>query len=227
MHRIAVIGLGRFGTALARELVASGAQVIAIDSASSLVEEIKNQVPVAVRLDSTDSVALKSQGIDQVDVAVVAIGENFEAALLTTVILKKMNVKRIICRAQTIFHAEIFKQIGADEVIQPELQAGQHLGRQLANPRIHDFIRLAEEFSLIELHAPKQFVGQSLKTLELRPKYSVNLVAIKRQEEREVEGEVTTQERILAALDPGEVIRKDDVLVLVGSDKALAKLPQE
>ena len=89
MHHIAVIGLGRFGTALARQLAASGSQLIAVDSNSEPVEEIKDQVPVAVRLDSTDDVALKSQNIDNVDVAVVAIGENFEAALLTTVILKK------------------------------------------------------------------------------------------------------------------------------------------
>ena len=162
MHRIAVIGLGRFGTALARQLSISGAQVIAIDQSAALVEEIKDQVPVAVRLDSTDDLALKSQNIDQVEVAVVAIGENFEASLLTTVILKKFGVPKIICRAQTSYHAEIFLQIGAHQVIQPELQSGEHLGRQLANPRIDEFIKLGAGFSLIELHAPQQFIGKSL-----------------------------------------------------------------
>jgi trk system potassium uptake protein TrkA len=227
MHHIAVIGLGRFGTALARQLAASGSQVIAIDSSPGPVEEIKDQVPVAVRLDSTDDVALKSQNIDQVDVAVVAIGENFEAALLTTVILKKLGIPKIICRAQSAFHSEIFLQIGAHQVIQPELQSGEHLGRQLANPRVDEFIKLGEGFSLIELHAPRQFIGKSLKDLALRQSYGVNLVAIKRNRtEKTEEGEIT-RPRILAVLDAEEVICDRDVLVLVGSDDALSKLPQE
>lgn len=227
MHRIAVIGLGRFGTALARQLAVSGSEVIAIDESAGPVEEIKDQVPVAVRLNSTEEVALKSQNIDKVDVAVVAIGENFEASLLTTVILKKLGVPKIICRAQSVFHAEIFLQIGAHQVIQPELQSGEHLGRQLANPRVDEFIKLGEGFSLIELHAPRQFVGKSLKTLALRQAYSVNLVAIKRiRSEKTEQGEVT-RPKILAALDAEEVICDQDVLVLVGSDDALAKLPQE
>lgn len=227
MHRIAVIGLGRFGTALARQLSVSGAQVIAIDAEQQSVEEIKDQVPVAVRLDSTDNLALKSQSIDSVDVAVVAIGENFEAALLTTVILTKFGVPKIICRAQSVFHAEIFKQIGAHQVIQPELQSGEHLSRQLANPRIDDFIKLGEDFSLIELHAPKQFQGKSLATLRLRQDYGVNLVALMRKKiEVTVEGEVT-RTKIMAVLDAEEVICDQDVLMLVGSDDALAKLPQE
>lgn len=227
MHHIAVIGLGRFGTALARQLAASGSQVIAIDAKPGPVEEIKDEVPVAVRLDSTDDVALKSQNIDKVDVAVVAIGENFEAALLTTVIIKKLGIPKIICRAQSAFHSEIFLQIGAHQVIQPERQAGEHLGRQLANPRVDDFIKLGEGFSLIELHAPRQFIGKSLKNLALRQDYGVNLVAIKRtQIEKTAEGEIT-RPRILAVLDAEEVIRDQDVLVLVGSDDALSKLPQE
>ncbi len=180
MQKVAVIGLGRFGTALARQLTASGAEVIAIDHNMSLVNELRDEVAVAVKLDSTDQAALRGQEIDLVDVAVVAIGENFEAALLTTVILKKMGVPRIICRAQTAFHGEIFKQIGADEVIQPEIQAGERLGHSLANPQLEDLITLAEGYTLIELHAPKEFCGKSLQILELRRRYDVNLIAIKR-----------------------------------------------
>src|SRR5687767_2270252 len=101
MRKVAVIGLGRFGAALAKQLTASGAEVIAVDSNMTLVNEIREEVAIAVKLDSTDQDALRGQEIQLVDVAVVAIGENFEAALLTTVILKKMGVPRIICRAQT------------------------------------------------------------------------------------------------------------------------------
>lgn len=227
MHRIAVIGLGRFGTALAKELAAGGAQVIAVDSSPALVEEIKDFVPVAVRLDSTDITALKSQGIDQADVVVVAIGENFEAALLTTVMLKKFGIPRIICRSQSLFHAEIFKQIGADEVIQPELQAGQSLGRHLANPRIDDLIKLGDNFSLIELHAPQVFVGKSLKSLGLRQSYSVNLIAVKRLVTVLTEQGESAEKEVVSVPDPDEVINSGDVLVMVGSDEAISKLPQE
>ena len=228
MQRVAVIGLGRFGTSLAKQLAYSGAQVIAIDSSAQLIEEIKEHVPVAVRLDSTDDVALRSQGIEQVDIVVVAIGEDFESALLTTVILKKLGVRKIYCRAQTTFHAEIFRQIGADEVIQPELEAGEQLGRQLANPRLDDFLKLDDDFSLIELHTPQQFVGKSLKSLELRQKFSVNMVAIIRSTTTTTEdGEEVTSRKMLPALDADEIIQDHDVLVLVGTNDALSKLPQE
>ncbi len=160
MRKVAVIGLGRFGAALAKQLTASGAEVIAIDSRMTLVNEIREEVAIAVKLDSTDQDVLEGQEIQLVDVAVVAIGENFEAALLTTVILKKIGVPRIICRAQTSFHAEIFRQIGANEVIQPEIQAGERLGHSLANPQLEDLFALGEGFTLIEIHAPQEFQRQ-------------------------------------------------------------------
>jgi trk system potassium uptake protein TrkA len=228
VQKVAVIGLGRFGTALARQLTVSGAEVIAVDYEMSLVNEIRDSVAVAVKLDSTEPAALRGQEIDLVDVAVVAIGENFEAALLTTVILKKMNVPRIICRAQTAFHAEIFKQIGAHEVIQPEIQAGERLGHSLANPQLEDLITLAEGYTLIELHPPQEFCGKSLQVLELRKKYDVNLVAIKRPyEEADEDGNPLKKHKIIGVPRAGDVIDREDVLVLVGSNDALARLPKD
>ena len=135
-QRVAVIGLGRFGMALARRLSQHGAEVIAIDRQHKLIEEICNDVAIAVRLDSSEEAALRSQEVERVDCVVVAIGENFEAALLTTAICKKnLKVPKVICRAQTTLHAEIFRQIGADEVIQPEQNAGEMPGSS-ANPRL-------------------------------------------------------------------------------------------
>jgi len=227
VRKIAVIGLGRFGTELAKELAASGAEVIAIDRNRGLTDEIKDAVAVAVRLDSTDRVALESQEINKVDVCVVAIGENFEAALLTTVIVKQLGVPRVICRAQTAFHSEIFRQIGADEVIQPEMQAGAHLARKLANQHLEDFITLAEGYTLIELRAPAAFVGRTLSSLELRSKYEVNLVVIKRPVEIQQDGEVVVKPEIISVPKPDDVIQQDDSLVIVGTDEALARLPKE
>jgi trk system potassium uptake protein len=228
VQKVAVIGLGRFGTALARQLTASGAEVIAVDNDMSLVNEVREDVAVAVKLDSTDAAALRGQEIDLVDVGVVAIGENFEVALLTTVILKKMGVRKIICRAQTSFHAEIFKQIGADEVIQPEIQAGERLGHSLANPQLEDLVALAPGYTLIELYAPREFCGKSLQVLEMRKRYDVNLIAIKRPvEEVGPEGSPIKTQNIIGVPRATDVIQRGDVLVMVGSNEALARLPKE
>jgi trk system potassium uptake protein TrkA len=225
VHQVAIIGLGRFGMALARQLGTSGVQVIAMDRNPHLVDDIKDDVDVAVRLDSTDREALLSQRINDVDVCVIAIGENFEAAILTTVIIKKLGVPRIICRAQSAVHAEIFSSIGADEIIQPETQAGIILGRKLANPQLEHFIELADGYSLIELRAPAAFLGKTLEQLGLRTKYQVNLVAVKRHDSTEENGKTVRRERIISVPRPGDIINPGDTLVLVGSHDALAALP--
>lgn len=225
MQKIAVIGLGRFGTALARRLAQSGIQVLAIDRHQQLVNEIKDDVDLAVRLDSTDREALLSQEIDKVDVCVVAIGENFEASLLTTVLVKQLGVPRILCRAQTALHAEIFRQIGADQVIQPEQAAGVQVARQLANPQLTDVIPLSEDFSLIELRAPRAFQGKSIKSVGLRAEYDVNLIILKRMLEGGREG--TSNDSMIRVPRPDDVIQSNDVLVLVGANESLARLPKE
>jgi trk system potassium uptake protein TrkA len=211
---------------LARTLGESGAEVIAIDADGRLVDQVKDYVAAAVRLDSTDATALSGQEVAKCDVVVIAIGENFEAALLTTVIVKQFGVRRVICRAQSAVHAEIYRQIGADEVIQPEMQAGANLGRSLASPHIDEVVPLAEGYSLIELHAPQAFFEKTLAGLNLRVKYQVNLVAIKRTRQVAVGGRNVTEE-VLSVPTPDEVIHEGDTLVLVGSNDALNRLPKE
>ncbi len=227
MRKVAVVGLGRFGMALARQLESQRVQVIAIDSDPELIDNIKDEVGAALVLDSTDELALRSQEIHQVDVLVVAIGENFEAAVLTTVLGKKFGIPEIICRASSAVHAEIFRRIGADEVIQPEIETGQQLARRLSNPLLDDFIDLGEGFTLIELRAPAAFRGKTLRDLNLRVKYSVNLVAIRRQETtKDAAGNETTKMHLTVPL-ADEVIQAEDTLVVIGSNEHLAKLPQE
>jgi len=226
MPRIAVVGLGRFGTTLARELTARGAQVIAIDRNLQLVNAIKDDVDVAVRLDSTDEAALMAQEFEKMDTCVVAIGENFEAALLTTVIAKKLGVPQVVCRAQTELHTEIFIRVGADDVIQPEMQVGEHLARRLASPQLKDYVTLAEGYTLIELQAPSDFCGKTLVEAELRPRYDVNLIAIKRPMEA-TDDRPGESYRVISVPKPAERILDGDVLVLIGSDEALERLPKE
>lgn len=219
--------------ALSRNLSRLGAQVIAVDRNMQLVNEVKDDVDLAVRLDSTDRDALDAQDIDKVDVCVISIGENFEASLLTTVILRKLGVPRIICRAQTPFHAEIFRQIGADEVIQPETNAGEQMARRLANPRLKDVIELAEGYSLVETEAPRSWWGVGLKELGLRTKFDVNLVAIKRQvavpshEENEEAAPAAPAPEVISVPRPDDLIQEGDLLMLVGSHDAIDKLPRE
>lgn len=227
MRKIAVIGLGRFGMAVARRLASAGVQVIAVDRNQQLVNEIKDDVDLAVRLDSTDRDALRSQDVDKVDVCVVAIGENFEAALLTTVLIKQLGVPHIVCRAQTAFHAQIFEQIGADEVVQPEQEAGTHTARKLATPQLLDFIPLAEDYTLLELQAPKAFHGKALKALGLREQYGVNVVVIRRTLPQEETDEQTPPPTTVRVPGPDDIIEPRDVLFLVGSNESLARLPKE
>lgn len=225
MRKVAVIGLGRFGITLARELSASGVQVIAIDRDGKLVNAIKDDVDVAVRGDSSDQSVLLSQDLDKVDACVIAIGEHFEAALLTTVLAKQIGIPEIICRAQTEFHAEIFRKIGADKVIQPEQQAGESLARQLSNPQLIDFIQLADGFTLLELKVPQTFVGSTIRDLALRNKYDVNLVVIRRESSPATETTPAVYKTIFPRAD--DQLEASNILVIVGSENALTKLPRE
>ncbi len=225
MRRVAVIGLGRFGMALARQLAKRGAQVLAIDRSMHLVNEAKDHVDLAVRLDSTDREALLAQDVDKVDVVVVSIGENFEASLLTTALLQKMEIPRVICRAQTHTHAEIFRQIGAHEVIQPESSAGEQMALRLANPRLSDVIDFAPGYSLVEIAAPDSWWNIPLKELELRQKFDINLVAIKRGARPDENGEAPEPE-IISVPRPDDPILAYDQLMLVGSHEAINSLPK-
>jgi trk system potassium uptake protein TrkA len=211
---------------LARNLGQLGVSVIAVDKSMQLVNEIKDDVDLAVQLNSTDRDALVAQDIANVDVAVVAIGENFEASLLTTVHLQKLEIPRIICRAQTRFHAEIFNQIGAHEVIQPETTAGEQTARRLANSRLSDVIDVADGYALVEINAPDSWHDISLKDLRLRTQYDVNLVAIKRLVKKPGEQE-SSQREVISVPRPNDKIQAQDVLMLVGQHAAIDGLPEK
>ncbi len=224
MRRIAVIGLGRFGMTLARNLASLGAQIIAVDRSMPRINEIKDEVDLAVRLDSTDPEAITAQEIHKVDVCVIGIGENFEGALLTSVILQKLGVPRLICRAKTEYHAEIFRQIGASEVIQPEASAAEQLSRRLAHPHLQDVIELAEGFSLVEVESPPSWCGRAINEIGLGANYHVNLVVIKRTDEPD--GDEPAQE-LVSVPRPETILEPGDRLLLVGSNDAVEGLPRD
>ncbi|UCC96408.1 MAG: TrkA family potassium uptake protein [Phycisphaerales bacterium] len=228
MRRFAVIGLGRFGQKLAIALAMSGAEVIAIDKNREVIEMIMDQVSHAVRLDSTDEEALKAQGVDKVDVAIIGIGQStggFEAAILTVVNLRQMGIKHIYARAEDLISGEVFSKVGATEVIYPEIESAQRWAYKLIAPQIGEKIDFAEGYSLARIQAPPSFNGRTVMDLQLRQKHNVNLVLIKRgQAAQEIKGE---KGKIINVPMPSTVIYQDDILMVAGSDADLAKLPQE
>lgn len=228
MKRFAVIGLGRFGQKLAVALAMSGAEVIAIDKDRDQVELLADQVSHAVRLDSTDEEALKAQGVDKVDVAIIGIGQStggFEAAILTVVNLRQMGINQIYARAEDLIAGEVFSKVGATEVIYPEIESAQRWAYKLIAPQIGEKIDFAEGYSLARIKAPQSFDGRTVMDLQLRQKYNVNLVLIKRSENaRKIKGE---KGKIINVPMPSTVIYEDDILMVAGSDVDLAKLPQE
>lgn len=227
MKTFAIIGLGRFGRRLATSLTEHGHEVIAVDTRQDLIEEARDEVALAVRLDATEAAALKAQNIDRVDAAIVTIGEHFEANALATATLKEIGVKQVISRAGTSIQAKILARIGADQVVSPEDESAVRLGRQLSNPNIMEFVELSEGHSLIQVKAPKPFHNKTLGQIDLRKKYNINLVAIKKQVSTvKAQGEETTQEQVIDVPMADTVIRPDDILVLVGATDSLARLPQ-
>lgn len=228
MRRFAVIGLGRFGQKLAIALAMSGAEVVAVDKERAIIEQIGDQVSHAVRLDSTDEDALKAQGIDKVDVAIIGIGQaghGFEAAILTVASLKTLGVRQIYARAESLMAGQIFSKVGATEVIYPEIESAQRWAYKLIAPQIGEKIDFAPGYSLARVKAPPSFNGKSVMDLQLRQKYNINLVAIKRAPTSK--GKKNEKSNIINVPMPNTVIYADDILMVAGSDADLAQLPQD
>ena len=226
MKRFMVIGMGRFGRRLAQSLTEAGHEVIAIDQREELVERVRDEVALAVCLDATDPEPLKSQGAADVDAAIVTIGEDFESNALATATLKSMGVRLVISRASTEIQRRILAAIGADRVVLPEEEVAERLASQLANPNIVEHLELSAGHSLVQIRAPAEWHGRTLGDIDLRRKYSVNLVAIKRPvKARTAKGEETVEEQVMDLPMAHTIIREGDVLVLVGSTDSLNTLP--
>lgn len=226
MKKFAVIGLGRFGKKLAIALSMSGAEVVAIDRERTIIDDLRDQVAHAVRLDSTDADALMSQGVNKMDVVIVGMGERgraFESAILTVVNLKQMGVPQIYARAENLTAGQVLSAVGATEVIYPEIETAQRWAYRLIAPHIEEKIDFAPGYSLARLKAPASFDHMTVMDLQLRQRYNINLVAIKRAEVKKDEGE----ERVINVPMPSTVIYEGDVLMVAGSDPDLAKLPRD
>lgn len=223
MKKIAVIGLGRFGTTLATSLAQQGAEVMAIDLNEEIVESMKDEVAYPVALDATDVNALEAQNITEFDTCVVAIGNNFEGMLLATVNLMKLEVKNIVARCMTPTQRTILERLGVERIILPEVEVASNLAGNLLRPELKSIMKLADDYEVAEITVTEKISNKSLLDLELRKKFNLNVIAIERVIAEQVEGEQEAQRKVLGITDPKTVLIKDDTLVIVGKQKDLKK----
>lgn len=216
--RFAVIGLGRFGTAVARTLSDKGAEVVAIDVNEEFVDVLRDEVAFPVTMDATDIKALQAQSIQDIDVAIVAIGTNFESELLITANLLELGVKKIIARAMNPTQKMILEKIGITEIVSPEVEVGVTLAEKLLNPGIITFLELPDDYEIVEVEAPVNSVGRSLRDLDLRKKYQINLITIKRKEIN-ADLEQTEVCHVIGVPGPETEILETDTLLLLGIKK--------
>ena len=215
-----VIGLGRFGSAMAMTLTELGHDVIGVDGDESRVQQLADVITHALQIDATDEKALRAAGIQEVDVAVVSIGENIESSLLVVMQLRELSIETIVAKAVTPLHGRILEKLGVSRVIFPEREMAVRIAHSLVMPNVIDYVELSRDFSIVEVPAPDAFVGRTLKQLELRPKMGLTLIAIKRRSDDS--GTVITN--IAPAAD--ETIRPGDILALLGSNERLSQLDQ-
>jgi trk system potassium uptake protein TrkA len=215
-----VIGLGRFGSAMAMTLTELGHDVIGVDGDEARVQQLADVVTHALQIDATDEKALRAAGIQDVDVAVVSIGENIESSLLVVMQLLELGIATIVAKAVTPLHGRILEKLGVSRVIFPEREMAIRIAHSLVMPNVIDYIELSRDFSIVEVPAPEAFVGRTLKQLELRPRLGLTLIAIKRQ----ADGGAGVVTNIAPAAD--ETIRDGDVLALLGSNERLNQLDQ-
>lgn len=214
-REFAVIGLGRFGGSICEELSNEGMRVLAIDIREQKINEFKNIASHAVIADSTDEQALKALGIKNMDHVIVAIGDDIQASILTTVILSELGIEQITVKAQNDYHEKILNKIGADVVVHPERDMGRRLAHSLMSHNIIDYLELSEEHSMVEVKAGRKMIGKNLIELNVRAKYGCNVVAIRRKED------------MIISPEPKLTIKNDDILVVLGADDDISHFERD
>mgnify|MGYP002520336065 CR=1 FL=1 len=209
MKSYIVIGLGLFGAEMARKLCAQGDEVLAMDIRSDLVQQVADDVTHAVVGDGQDKEVLRSLGAGNFDCAIIAIGDDLAASVLTIMNLKELQVPYIVCKAHDETHRRVLEKLGADRVIIPEYEFAGRLAKTLSAHNVLDYIELSSEYGILEVPAPESWVGKSLKQLDIRAKLGVNIIA--------VENEHTTN----VSPSADYVIRKGDILAVLGDNKSL------
>ncbi len=215
-NKFAVIGLGHFGFSVAKNLAERGAEVLAIDKDMERVELIKDDVAYAAALDATDIKALTTQNIAEMDAVMVAIGENIEGLLLTTVLLLELKIKRIIARAVSKQQRLILEKLGVKEILSPEDEVGILVAERLLNPNMTAFLPLPDNYHIVEIQVPKRIIKKSIGELEFESKYQLELIAIRRKYEEFSSGRKTVVEHLIRRPGKDIILDASDALVVLG-----------
>ena len=208
----AVIGLGQFGMSVAETLAESDCDVLAIDAREENIQEIADKVTYAVRADVREPEVLRALGVQNVDVAVIAVAENMEASIMATMQAKELGVPYVLAKAMNALHGKILEKIGADRVIYPEQSMGLRVARNLMSGGFLDVFELSTEFSMAEFPVPTEWIGKSLQELQLRESHDINIIAIKVGDDVEIN------------LAPMKPLEADWHLMAIGKNKVLERL---
>lgn len=210
-----VIGAGRFGQSVAIKLAEMGNEVMVVDNREEVIQHIADKVTYAVQADATDENAIKALGIRNFDVAIVTIGSNIQSSILITLMVKELGIKQIIAKAQNPQHAKVLYKIGANRVVFPEKEMGIKIAKSLVTSNVLDLIDLANDYSILEIKMNPEWVGKTLVEINMRRKYSISVIATKR-------------EGVLNINVSGDyVLLKDDILIVMGHNKDLEKIEKE
>lgn len=205
----AVIGLGRFGGSIVEELNELDANVLAIDRDAERVKDFQDIATESVIADTTEESVLKDLGLRNFDHVIVAIGDNIQSSILTTLLLKDIGVKSVTVKAQSTYHARVLEKIGADIVVHPERDMGRRTAHKMMSSSVLDYLELSNEYSVVEYLAGKKLAGRSILELDIRAVYGISIIAIKRGDD------------ILVSPDPNLEIERDDILIAIGEDNDL------
>ncbi len=208
-----VVGLGRFGTAVAMKLRELGNEVMVLDENAEQIQKIADHVTYAVVGDAQDEAVLKALGVSNVDCAVVAVGEDLAAGILITLNLKALGVPQVICKAQDDLQKRALEKIGADRVVIPEREMGLMLAQNLASSSVLDYIELSRECGIAEIMPPKSWVGKTIRDLNVRAKYGINIIALRDE-----------TDNLTVTLDPAYVLQSNNILVILGNNEDLARV---
>ena len=214
MRRVVVIGLGIFGSQLARQLYESGLEVVAVDKNRDVVQRIKDHCTKAVLADATDKEVLESIGIDAKDTVVISFGEDLSASTLLTLYLREMKVKEIIVKVPNEDYKRILLKVGASEAIIPEREMANKVARSIISPNVLEYLPISEDYTIVELAPPTAFIGKTLADLDLRKKYNLQVIAI-----RDV-----LDNKMQLVPRASAIIKDSDVLVIIGKENDIRKI---
>ena len=210
----AVFGLGRYGTAVARELVEGGAEVLAVDSDEEIVNSASAFIPICKCADVTDAEALRQLDIANIDVVILSMASNLESSVMAVMLCKELGVKTVIAKGASEMNCRILRRVGADKVVFPENESGVRLAKSLLSAGFTDIIELSRDVSMLELEVRPEWVGKTLTELSLRRKYSINVVA------------VVKNSQISVDMDPEKPLEAGMKLIVIANMEKIKRLPK-